>query len=156
MCKERSDEALRICRRLVANTVLVLVAGLLGSFGLLLLSINRKYLVTFYDTRTGSQYITDRFYNGACDEVKFEILTMNEATWSHIRGDVKTWLEEKLPGWLEEQPPFLTDYNKSVIPEWAVDNKALLSRIRNENVEALLSERRRSSVAGLIEALPNA
>ena len=77
---------------------------------------------------------------------------MNEDLWRDIRNDVKAWLATRLRVWLKEKPRWLTDYNRSLIPEWAVDNKALLSKIRNENVEELLRERR-GSVANLIGAI---
>mmetsp|Transcript_31169 Transcript_31169/g.61756 ORF Transcript_31169/g.61756 Transcript_31169/m.61756 type:complete len:492 (+) Transcript_31169:103-1578(+) len=130
-------------------------AVLLVAFALFLASIEREYVATFFDTRTASEYNVDRFFNATSDERKFDALAMNENLWRDIRNDVKDWLASSLPAYLEEEPPWLTDYHRSIIPEWAVDDKALLSRIRNENVEELLQERR-GSVANLIGALPNA
>mmetsp|Transcript_31179 Transcript_31179/g.61795 ORF Transcript_31179/g.61795 Transcript_31179/m.61795 type:complete len:191 (+) Transcript_31179:479-1051(+) len=130
-------------------------AVLLVTYALFLASIERKYVATFFDTRTASEYNADRFLNATTDEKKFDTLAVNENLWRNIRNDVKDWLASSLPAYLEEEPPWLTDYHRSIIPEWAVDDKALLSRIRNENVEELLQERR-GSVANLIGALPNA
>jgi len=130
-------------------------AGLLVTFALFLASIERKYVATFFDARTASEFNADKFLNATTDENKFAILAKNEKLWRNIRNDVKDWLAAGIPVWLEEQPTWLTDRYRSLIPEWAVDDKALLSRIRNENVEALLRERR-GSVAKLIGALPNA
>ena len=115
-------------------------AVLLMTYALFLASIKREYVATFYDTRTASEFIVDRFFNATSDEIKFKILAANENLWRHIRYDVEAWLATSLPVWLEEEPPWLTDHNRSLIPEWAVDDKALLSRIRNENVEELLQE----------------
>ena len=131
-------------------------AGLLVTYALFLASIERKYVATFIDTRTASEYNADYFLNATSDERKFDTLTVNENLWRDIRNDVKDWLAAGIPVWLEEQPPWLTDYNRSLIPEWAVDDKALLSKIRNAKVEELLQERRRSSVAKVIGALPKA
>jgi hypothetical protein len=130
-------------------------AVLLVTYAIFLASIEREYVATFYDTRTASEFNADRFLNATTDERKFDILKKNENMWRDIRNDVKDWLASRLPVWLEEEPPWLTDRYRSLIPEWAVDDKALLSRIRNENVEAIISERR-GSVAGFFGALPNA
>ena len=130
-------------------------AVLLVTYALFLASINREYVATFIDTRTASEFSADYFLNATNDEKKFGILEMNENLWRDIRNDVKAWLATSLPVWLEEEPPWLTDRYRSLIPEWAVDDKALLSRIINEKVEELLQERRRSSVAKVIGALPN-
>ncbi len=129
-------------------------AGLLVTYALFLACIKREYVATFLDTRTASEYNVDKFLNATSDEKKFDTFAVNENLWRDIRNDVKDWLASSLPAWLEEQPPWLTDYNRSLIPEWAVDDKALLSRIRNENVKVIISERR-GSVAKLIGALPN-
>ena len=112
-------------------------AGLLVAYALFLASINREYATTYIYTRTASEYNVDKFLNATSDERKFDVLTVNESLWRDIRNDVKDWLAAGIPVWLEEQPPWLTDYNRSLIPEWAVDDKALLSRIRNENVEEM-------------------
>eukprot|EP00518_Triparma_eleuthera_P020772 CAMPEP_0197549932 /NCGR_PEP_ID=MMETSP1320-20131121/3695_1 /TAXON_ID=91990 /ORGANISM="Bolidomonas sp., Strain RCC2347" /LENGTH=479 /DNA_ID=CAMNT_0043110229 /DNA_START=103 /DNA_END=1542 /DNA_ORIENTATION=+ len=131
-------------------------AVLLVTYALFLASIERKYVATFFDTRTASEYNASCFLNATSDEMKFETLKVNENLWRDIRNDVKDWLTSRLPIWLEEEPSWLTDYHRSLIPAWAVDDKALLSRIRNKNVETILENRRRSSVANIIGALPNA
>ena len=124
-----------------------LCAGLLMTYVLFLASIERKYVATFYDTRISSEYNVDRYFNATNDEHKFGILAVNENLWRDIRNDVKAWLASRLPIWLEEEPSWLTDHQRSLIPDWAVNEKALLGRIRNKNVEVILENRRRSSVA---------
>ena len=102
-------------------------AGLLVSFVLFLASIRREYIATFYDTRTATQHNAKRFFDATNDQMKFEILGVNELLRRDIRGDVKSWLEERLPSWLEEQPTWLTAYKKSLVPDWAIDDKVLLA-----------------------------
>ena len=131
-------------------------AVLLMTYALFLASIKREYVTTFHDTRTASEFNVDYFLNATTDERKFGILVVNENLWRDIKNDMEDWLASRLPVWLEEQPPWLTDQHRSLIPEWAVDDKALLSRIRNKNVETILENRRRSSVAIAFGALPNA
>ena len=132
-----------------------MLAGLLSAFALLLCLIEPSYRETSHDTRNSVKYTADYFFFTESDEEKFKILTANENKWRHIKDDVKAWLEEKLSTWLESSPPWLTDYNRSLIPEWAIDDKSLLSRIRNKAVEALLQDRRRSSFVGLNGAATN-
>ena len=112
-------------------------AVLLVAFALFLASIEREYVATFFDTRTASAYLADRFMHARKDEQQLEILMINEELWRDIRGDVKSWLEERLPSWLEEEPTWFSAYKRSLIPDWAIDDKSLLSRIRNDAVEAL-------------------
>ena len=127
-------------------------AGMFIIFAIFLSSINPEYISTFTDTRINSESAADIFFRSEGDEKKFRIFLINEKLWCHIRDDVKTWLNSRLASWVKEEPRWLHDYNRSVIPDWAVYDKGLLARIRNEAVEVLREDRRRSSVAGLIEA----
>mmetsp|Transcript_15445 Transcript_15445/g.30798 ORF Transcript_15445/g.30798 Transcript_15445/m.30798 type:complete len:493 (+) Transcript_15445:35-1513(+) len=126
--------------------------GLIFAYALLLMSIKREYVATFYDTRTGVKYYTDRFYEAEFDEQKFDIFANNENIWRHIRDDVKTWFNERLPSWLESQPAWLTDYNRSLVPDWVVEDKSLLPIIRSKKVLELRIERLKSNVAMILSA----
>ena len=84
-------------------------AGLLGSFAVLLFSINREYVATFYNTTTGPVYTAKEFFSSKSDEHKFDILTVHESLWRHIKDDVRAWLNERLPSWVVEELGWLTD-----------------------------------------------
>lgn len=115
-----------------------------------MLSIKSAYVKTFFDTRTGWESLTERFFSQTTDELKVGIFTKNKNMWrARIGEDVKRWLNASLPSWLEEQPLWLTDYVKSHIPDWAVDDKRMLANLRNDEVKALVQERRASLVSRL-------
>jgi len=131
--------AIAICSALAhgdSGITLIVVsacAGQLVAFALFLFTINLDYLATFYDTRTSSRYNID-FYFGAegDDECRFSIFSNHERIWLPIKDDIKTWLDESLPRWLEESPPWFNDNKRSLIPEWLVEDKTLLSRVQSE------------------------
>ncbi|GMH51361.1 hypothetical protein TL16_g00994 [Triparma laevis f. inornata] len=69
-------------------------AGLVVSLCLFLGSIERQYVQTFYNTRTGAKYIQDIFSNGKTDEQKFDVFTKNEGKWragEAMRSEVTSW-----------------------------------------------------------------
>ncbi|GMH88715.1 hypothetical protein TrVE_jg994 [Triparma verrucosa] len=109
------------------KTVLVVLCGscafLLLSYAYLLGSLNRDYINTFFSTKTSSKYLQETFTLNVEDELKFFIFRYNEQKWKKEIGEqVKVWLNEKLVEWAEEPPEWLTEYKKSIIPEWAVDD----------------------------------
>ena len=57
-----------------------------------------------------------------------------------IREDVRIWLSERLPVWIDDEDEWFDDYTKSIIPDFLVDPE-ILQEIRGENVERLISER---------------
>ena len=112
--------------------------GLLIFYVLFLLFIERDYVHTFFDTRTGSTYAIEQFTKSESDEQKINIFTTHEGKWRGEVGDlVKEWLAIKLPLWLEEQPPWFCHGIKATIPDWAVEDKAFLAKIRTEEVLAI-------------------
>ena len=136
----------------VITIMIVPCVGLLISYTSFLMTIKRSYFWTFFDTRTGNMYIQERFLSSELDRNKLSVFATNEYKWKGAIGEeVKTWLQGRLPVWLEEQPKWLTDNLKSILPDWAIDDPAMLARIRNKKVEAIREcRRRRSSVVGLI------
>ena len=110
-------------------------SGLVVSLALFLISINQDYVRTFFDTRTTSQYVQDLFVKETRDEIKVQIFTYSEYKWrAGIGGDVKGWLNERVAVWLEEDPKWFNEYVQSTIPDWVVDNKWHLSRIRQDEI----------------------
>ena len=127
--------------------MLVCCSGLAASYILLLASIEGDYVWTFFDTRTGYKFLGDTFRSETDEEDhlacrKFEILGNNENVWRrHCGEEVKTWLTDKLPVWLEEQPAWFGALEKALIPDWAVTDPDVLANIRDEEVVAIISER---------------
>jgi len=110
--------------------------------------MKRKYVGRFFSTKTGSQYCAEQFANYPNNERKrIKIFKFNEAKWKGAVGEgVKGWLGTRLEGLLEEKPGWFDDKTKASIPDWAVEDKALLMKVGNKNVEHIVSRRRRSSL----------
>jgi len=109
--------------------------GLLVSFTVFLCAIDQKYLSTFISMKSGNTIIQEYFTKNKEDEKKITIFKCNENKWKPIIGDeVKAWVGEHFQQWIDEKPESFTDYNKSIIPEWCVDDKAPLKRLRSKKV----------------------
>mmetsp|Transcript_24058 Transcript_24058/g.50003 ORF Transcript_24058/g.50003 Transcript_24058/m.50003 type:complete len:508 (-) Transcript_24058:50-1573(-) len=96
--------------------------GTLTSYAFFLRTIERRYVSTFFDARTGDAYIQqERWSNQESDEYKIRIFTDNEKKWRYAIGDeVSAWVTEKMPAWMEEQPEWL-EKAVGMVPEWAMD-----------------------------------
>ena len=147
-----NEDAGGLSQHTVTTTMTAVCCGLLLSYVVFLATIKRSHVWTFLDTRTGCDYIQDEFKNSKIDAHKLGIFTKNEHKWKAAIGEeVKVWLQSRLEVWLESQPQWFDDYIKSTVPDWAVDDPAMLACIRNNKVEAIREFRkRRSSVAALI------
>jgi len=44
---------------------------------------------------------------------------------------------ENLQWWLKKNPSWFTDYTKSTIPDWAVEDEVMLNRLRSKEVEEI-------------------
>eukprot|EP00520_Triparma_pacifica_P018212 CAMPEP_0118632278 /NCGR_PEP_ID=MMETSP0785-20121206/358_1 /TAXON_ID=91992 /ORGANISM="Bolidomonas pacifica, Strain CCMP 1866" /LENGTH=564 /DNA_ID=CAMNT_0006523035 /DNA_START=84 /DNA_END=1777 /DNA_ORIENTATION=+ len=133
------------------STVLFLMlSGCLGmviSYSTLLSTMERKYLPTFLSWQTSCEMYQDLFTEHDEDALRFWIFDANAHKWEYKIGEeVRAWLNERLPVWLEEEPEWFNPLRKSWIPDRFVDDKALLLKIRTPNVVKIISERRRSSV----------
>ena len=114
-------------------------AGTCVSYVMFLASMESKYRNTFLRALTGKAFVRDEYRNNyaGTDEAKMYIVAYKEAFWRAELGDeVKEWLQSKLPGWLEEQPEWLTELKRSQIPTWAIENPRILSRLRETGAEA--------------------
>jgi len=134
----------------VLSVMTALCFGLSTSFLLFLMFIEKKYVATFVSTKTSSAHIISKFLENDSDQLKFKILQRNELKWRAAIGpQVKTWIAERLPKWLDEKPEWFTNHKRSCVPDWAVDDPKLLVKLRTKKVKDILSERRKSVVAAL-------
>jgi len=99
------------------NVVICLFVLSMFSFGGFLLSINRKYWVTFFDTRTGKQYRVDVYHEVVSDESKFEIFGVHPSYYDSIAEELMKWLTDNWDGWEGEKPDWFTAAAISNIPE---------------------------------------
>ena len=136
----------------VELTIILLcsVAGFVLSFALFLSLINREYVWTFFDLTTSSSFIIEHWQGDDRDKAKLEIFHWGEQKWrKEIGDDVKEWCSETLPELVKTKPEWFTDYAKSTIPDWAVEDNKLLTKLRNRRVLELRSERLLLSPVGM-------
>ena len=134
----------------VVTSMIIACVGIVTSYATLLISIKRKFLNTFLSTKTSNEISQEYFTKNEGDEERFEVLADNRYKWEYKIGpDVRAWIDERLPVWLEEEPEWFNDQRRSIIPDDFVTDLAILARLRTKNVEAIIEQRRRSSL-GLI------
>lgn len=108
-------------------------AALLAAYALFLFSIKRRYVKTFFSTKTGFKFDQEDFTNFEDDEHKMGIFDYGEHQWrKDIGEEVRVWLNERLEGWLDTDPSWFTDVYKASIPEWIVNDNNLFQRLRSE------------------------
>ena len=109
------------------SSLWALVAGLFAismiSFGTFLKSINRKYLGTFFDTRTGKQFLCDNWRDGTVDSDRFYVFSKHASLYKSINEELKDWLSENWEKWEEEKPDWFTAKMIKKIPEEILPNK---------------------------------
>ena len=94
-----------------------LTAVSIVSFGVLLLTMERKYVRTFFSTQTGGEYLMSQFLdNDGNDELRAEVFWYNEELWRPIRPQVQAWLRSRLRTWRRNKPAWFTDALVSCIP----------------------------------------
>ena len=119
---------------IVAITLLWLL-----SFSAFLLSIDRRYLHTFFSIQTGKDSTMGYFLNNESDEIKALIFKENLRLWTKIRPQVKTWVADNWKRWNEEKPSWFTAKLVEKIPDDMIPSDDL-ERIRAGG------KRRKSSV----------
>ena len=104
-------------------------AGSATTFALLLLTIDKGYIRTFFDTRTGSSFIQDAWRDGEDDEQRFKIFTKNDKKWKEDIGiEVKAWLDNRFETWQEDA--WFNEHKRSLVPDWIVDDGSLPEKIK--------------------------
>ena len=131
----------------VVTIMIVACAGMVVSYTSLLVSMKREYLHTFISTKTGNENAQEMFTKNEDDEQRFWIFGDNRHRWEHTIGaEVKAWINERLPMWLEEPPEWFNDHKRSIIPDDFVTDHEILVRLRTNNVKKIIEQRRRSSL----------
>jgi hypothetical protein len=132
---------------IVVTIMVVACAGMVVSYASLLVSMKREYLHTFISTKTGNENAQELFTKNEDDEQRFLIFSNNRHKWEYkIGAEVMTWINERLPLWLEEPPEWFNDQKRSVIPDDFVTDPEILVRLRTNSVKRIIEQRRRSSL----------
>jgi hypothetical protein len=107
--------------KLEATTLYAFVGTLTAvsivSFGVLLLTMERKYVRTFFSTQTGGEFAINSFCdNDGNDERQAEVFFLNEELWRPIRPQVQAWLHLCFRTWRRTKPAWFDDALVSFIP----------------------------------------
>jgi hypothetical protein len=101
--------------KLQCSTLMTTMGTLGGVWALaiagLLLMMERKYVRTFFSFQTAAEYAVASFSGSlerGDDEGCFRIFSYNEALWTRIRPDVKSYLERNVDRLFNEKPEWLT------------------------------------------------
>ena len=97
--------------------VSTLTAVSIVSFGVLLLTMERKYVRTFFSAQTGGEFVMSHFLdNDGNDELRAEVFWYNEELWRPIRPQVQAWLHSCFKVWRRTKPAWFTDALVACIP----------------------------------------
>ena len=102
-CQEFEGDSKLECSTLMA------AMGTLGgvwalAITLLLFLAERKYIRTFFSFQTAAEFAAAHFFGNlerGDDEGCFQIFAFNEALWTHIRPDVKSYVEQNVDRFIE-------------------------------------------------------
>ncbi len=84
---------------------------------MLLVTIERKYVHTFFSTQTAGEWVMDQFLdNDGNDELRAEVFFYNEEMWRPIRPQVQVWLRSSFRTWRQNKPVWFTDALLVCIP----------------------------------------
>ena len=139
------------------NLTATQVYGMIGAlcalqvctFVVFLKSIERKYRRTFFTFETGNTCQEESFLKSTKEAIKIYIFTLNRHKWKLIEPQVKSWLNDRLPIWLQTEPEWFSAAVKASIPDDMVSDPAILAPIRGKEVVAIVEKRRASVVPGL-------
>jgi hypothetical protein len=94
-----------------------LTAVSIVSFGVLLLTMERNYVRTFFSAQTGGEYVMSHFLdNDGNDEHQAEVFLHNQELWRPIRPQVQAWLHSRFRTWRRTKPAWFTDAHVACIP----------------------------------------
>jgi hypothetical protein len=97
--------------------VSMLTAVSIVSFGIRLLTIERKYVRTFFSAQTGGEFAMSYFLdNDGNDELRAQIFWYNQELWRPIRPQVQAWLRSRFRTWRQTKPAWFTDALVACIP----------------------------------------
>jgi hypothetical protein len=86
-------------------------------FAVFFLSIDSKYLQTFWSTQSSKDMSMAYFLKGENDAIKIQVFGISTHHWVPIEGEIKKWVELNWAKWEEEQPEWFTDVTKASVPE---------------------------------------
>jgi hypothetical protein len=95
----------------------LLTASAVVSFILFLLTIKRKYIHTFFSTKSGNEQSQSYFLDGETDAEKMLIFGCNNRHWNSIYPQVSEFVFTNYGRWEEEKEDWFTEALISSIPD---------------------------------------
>ena len=144
------------------NICITLMLIPVSAFAVFFVTIKKEYRKSFYSSERGKDLAVRRFLNSNDDATKADAIFPNSKRfWKKIKGEVEAWVRQNWERWIEEEPEWLDDNLKSLIPVSMIpnveDKKEIEYLQRDRRRSSLLSvggERRRS-IVDLLENLPS-
>ena len=152
----------KVITEIAWNACIVLTLSTISVFALFFAIINKEYRRTFYSTERGKDLAMRRFLNNSDDATKADaIFPNNKRFWIEIEDLVEEWVRKNWERWMEEEPEWLDENLKAMVPLSMIpnveDKKEIEYLQRERRRSSLLSvggERRRS-IVDLLENLPS-
>ena len=124
----------------------ILTASALISYCVFFSTINNGYIHTFYSLVTGGQMTIRNFRELEDDGLRADtIFGSNKNQWKSIYDEVKEWVWQSWPKWVEEKPAWFDDRMRSMIPEDMIPSTDDLKQIAAEGGKEAVVKRTQSS-----------
>ena len=95
----------------------ILTGSALFSYCVFFSNINSGYNNTFFSSETGGQMTIRKFRTLEDDGLRAAaVFEKNKNQWKSIYGEVKEWVWQNWPKWMEEKPAWFDDKMRSMIP----------------------------------------
>jgi hypothetical protein len=137
-----------------------LVSSSVILFSIFLLTIQKKYVATFFSVQTGPQSTVEQFMTAPTDAIRAGgIFRLSYHHWAKIENGVALWVRSNWDDWNENRPAWFTDEMRALIPADMVptdaDRRRILSlhemKDAGEDMRRQLSMGRRNSGVGMLE-----
>jgi hypothetical protein len=132
----------KLCEEQLKIGVGSLLAIFFFSFSLFMLTIERKYVKTFFSVETGHGRAKRYFLEGKDPFEKSQILGCQMRQWTSVRLQVKQWLDENWDRWERDKPDWFNSVFIASVDDDIMPKRALAK----EKQKAGGGERRRSSL----------
>ena len=126
-------------------------------FTIFVLSVNKKYIATFFSTQTAKEFNIQSYREATADSTRIDIFSCHHSYYASIREDVQFWVRESYGRWNEEQPAWFTDRVKGSIPEDMLPEEEMEKNLPEDMLPKKETEKnlkkRRNSLEKIVDAL---
>ena len=122
-----------------------LTGAALLSFCIFFIIINKGYTYTFVSLEAGGQMTIRNFREHEDDGLRADIFNVNKNQWKSIYDEVKDWVWQNWPKWVEEKPAWFDDKMRSMIPRDMIPSSDDQKQIAAEGGKGAVVKRTQSS-----------